>query len=121
MRRMHQRAARRAKSFYTHPPAKALRRESRPVRPWRKAHSLSPCPDVQRQWLRTRKPDPIARVLHPRSDNNRRCPADSSWPCPPGSRIIDVYSHRVPAKPETKSHHQLSAEARYPIGLLLGP
>ena len=71
------------KSSYTLPPARALRREGRPVRPWREAHSLSPCPDGQRQRLRTRKPDPIARVLHPRSDNTRCCPADSSWACPP--------------------------------------
>ena len=49
------------------------------------------------------KPDPIARVLHPRSDNTRCCPADSSWACPPGSRRIDVYSYKVPARPETKS------------------
>ena len=84
-------------------PARALRREGRPVRPCREAHSLSPCPDGQRQRLRTRKPDPIARVLHPRSDNTRCCPADSSWACPPGSRRIDVYSYKVPARPEAKS------------------
>ena len=91
------------KSSYTLPPARALRREGRPVRPWREAHSLSPCPVGQRLRLRTRKPDPIARVLHPRSDNTRCCPADSSWACPPGSRIIDVYSYKVPARPEAKS------------------
>ena len=91
------------KNFYTHTPARALRREGRPVRPWREAHSLSPCPDGQRLRLRTRKPDPIARVLHPRSDNTRCCPADSSWACPPGSRRIDVYSYKVPARPEAKS------------------
>ena len=91
------------KSSYTLPPARALRREGRPVRPWREAHSLSPCPDGQRQRLRTRKPDPIARVLHPRSDDTRCCPADSSWACPPGSRRIDVYSYKVPARPEAKS------------------
>ena len=96
-------AAQRAKNFYTHTPARALRREGRPVRPWREAHSLSPCPDGQRRWLRTRKPDPIARVLHPRSDDTRCCPADSSWACPPGSRRIDVYSYKVPARPEAKS------------------
>ncbi len=91
------------KNFYTHTPARTLRREGRPVRPWREAHSLSPCPDGQRQRLRTRKPDPIARVLHLRSDNTRCCPADSSWACPPGSRRIDVYSYKVPARPEAKS------------------
>ena len=91
------------KENYTLPPARTLRREGRPVRPWREAHSLSPCPDGQRQRLRTRKPDPIARVLHPRSDNTRCCPADSSWACPPGSRRIDVYSYKVPARPEAKS------------------
>lgn len=91
------------KNFYTLPPAKALRREGRPVRPWREAHSLSPCPVGQRLRLRTRKTDPIARVLHPRSDNTRCCPADSSWACPPGSRRIDVYSYKVPARPEAKS------------------
>ena len=91
------------KSSYTHTPARTLRREGRPVRPWREAHSLSPCPEGQRQRLRTRKPDPIARVLHPRSDNIRCCPADSSWSCPPGSRRIDVYSYKVPARPEAKS------------------
>jgi hypothetical protein len=91
------------KASYTLPPARALRREGRPVRPWREAHSLSPCPDGQRQRLRTRKPDPIARVLHPRSDNTRCCPADSSRACPPGSRRIDVYPHKVPARPEAKS------------------
>ena len=96
-------AAQRAKSFYTLSPAKALCREGRPVRPWREAHSLSPCPDGQRQRLRTRKPDPIARVLHPRSDNTRCCPADSSWACPPGSWRIDVYSYKVPARPKAKS------------------
>ena len=95
--------AQRAKSLYTLPPAKALRREGRPVRPWREAHSLSPCPVGQRLRLRTRKPDPIARVLHPRSDDTRCCPADSSWACPPGSRRIDVYSYKVPARPEAKS------------------
>ncbi len=93
----------RAKSLYTLPPANALRREGRPVRPWREAHSLSPCPDGQRQRLRTRKPDSIARVLHPRSDDTQCCPADSSWACPPGSRRIDVYSYKVPARPEAKS------------------
>jgi hypothetical protein len=36
------------KNFYTHTPARALRWEGRPVRPWREAHSLSPCPDGQR-------------------------------------------------------------------------
>ena len=71
--------------------------------PWREAHSLSPCPDGQRRWLRTRKPNPIARVLHPRSDDTRCCPADSSWACPPGSRRIDVYPQKVPARPEAKS------------------
>ena len=91
------------KENYTLLPARALRREGRPVRPWREAHSLSPCPVGQRLRLRTRKPDPIARVLHPRSDDTRRCPADSSWACPPGSRRIDVYSCKVPARPETKS------------------
>lgn len=91
------------KNFYTLPPAKALRREGRHVRPWREAHSLSPCPNGQRQRLRTRKPDPIARVLHPRSDNTRCCPADSSWACPPDSRRINVYSYKVPARPEAKS------------------
>ena len=96
-------AAQRAKSLYTLLPARALRREGRPVRPWREAHSLSPCPDGQRQRLRTRKPDPIARVLHPKSDDTRCCPADSSWACPPGSRRIDVYSYKVPARPEAKS------------------
>ena len=96
-------AAQKAKSFYTLPSAKALRREGRPVRPWREAHSLSPCPFGQRLRLRTRKPDSIARVLHPRSDNTRCCPADSSWACPPGSRRIDVYSYKVPARPEAKS------------------
>ena len=85
------------KNFYTHTPARALRREGRPVRPWREAHSLSPCPVGQRQRLRTRKPNTIARVLHPRSDNTRCCPADSSWACPPSSRGIDVYPQRVPA------------------------
>ena len=95
--------AQRAKSLYTLPPAKALRREGRPVRPWREAHSLSPCPVGQRQRLRTRKPDSIARVLHPRSDDTRCCPADSSWACPPGSRRIDVYPHRIPTKPKAKS------------------
>ena len=93
----------RAKSLYTLPPANALRREGRPVRPWREAHSLSPCPDGQRQRLRTRKPDSIARVLHPRSDDTRCCPADSSWACPPGSQRIGVYSYKVPARPEAKS------------------
>ena len=91
------------KSSYTLPPARALRREGRPVRPWREAHSLSPCPDGQRQRLRTWKPNPIARVLHPRSDDTRCCPADSSWACPPGSRRIDLYSYKVPARPEAKS------------------
>ncbi len=91
------------KNFYTHTPERALRREGRPVRPWREAHSLSPCPVGQRLRLRTRKPDPIARVLHPRSDDTRCCPADSSWACPPGSRRIDVYSYKVPARPEAKS------------------
>ena len=95
--------AQRAKSLYTLPPAKALRREGRPVRPWREAHSLSPCPVGQRQRLRTRKPDSIARVLHPRSDDTRCCPADSSWACPPSSWRIDVYSHKVPARPEAQS------------------
>ena len=42
-------------------------------------------------------------MLHPRSDNTRCCPADSSWACPPGSRRIDVYSYKVPARPEAKS------------------
>ena len=94
-------AAQRAKSFYTLSPAKALRRESRV--PWREAHSLSPCPDGQRQRLRTRKPNGLARVLHPLSDHCRCYPADSSWACPPGSRGIDVYSYKVPARPEAKS------------------
>ena len=96
-------AAQRAKSFYTLSPAKALRRESRPVRPWREAHSLSPCPDGQRLRLRTRKPDGLARVLHSRSDYCRCYPADSSWACPPGSWRIDVYPHKIPARPEVKS------------------
>ena len=93
----------RIKENYTLPPARTLRREGRPVRPWREAHSLSPCPVGQRQRLRTRKPDPIARVLHPRSDNTRCCPADSFWACPPGSWRMDVYSYKVPARPEAKS------------------
>ena len=86
------------KNFYTHTPARALRWEGRPVRPWREAHSLSPCPDGQRLRLRTRKPDTIARVLHPKSDDTRCYPADSSWACPPGSWRIDVYSYKVPSK-----------------------
>ena len=79
---------------YTSP----FRWEGRPVRPWREAHSLSPCPDGQRLRLRTRKPNGLARVLHPRSDDTRCDPADSSWACPPGSWRIDVYSYKVPSK-----------------------
>ena len=77
-----------------------FRREGRPVRPWREAHSLSPCPDGQRLRLRTRKPDGLARVLHPWNDHCRCYPADSSWACPPSSRGIDVYFHRMPAGAE---------------------
>jgi len=43
------------------------------------------------------------RVLHPRSDDTRCYPADSSWACPPSSWRIDVYSHKVPARPEAQS------------------
>ena len=80
-----------------------FRWEGRPVRPWWEAHSLSPCPDGQRLRLRTRKPNGLARVLHPLSDHCRCYPADSSWACPPSSRGIDVYSYKVPARPEAKS------------------
>ena len=71
------------KNFYTHTPARALRREGRPIRPWWEAHSLSTCPDGQRLRLRTRKPDPIAHVLHPRSDNTRCCPVTKESRCVP--------------------------------------
>ena len=91
------------KNFYTHTPARALRWEGRPVRPWREAHSLSPCPDGQR--LRY---GPGSRTLSPACSTPRATTPDVIPPTPPGPALPapgeSMYTRtKYQARPEAQS------------------
>ena len=97
-------AAQRAKTSIPIHPRGALRREGRPVRPWREAHSayrLALTVKGAGYGPGSRTPSPACST--PGATTPDVVPPTPPGPALPAPRRIDVYSYKVPARPEAKS------------------